>query len=129
MPARHLTRDVPVKIRDGLFAELEFAMTSLPAERSLQWRGENARSGRLCHPKIRSGLENSKPSLGHGTDVKFATKSKSNRDAIAGNYWTDITSVGGSAAAVCVQRWLMEFVERLSMDEIELLATPPRTAS
>lgn len=119
-------RHVSLDVQNQLFAELESAMKSFPAERSLTWRGENARCGPL---RISGDVSaRSKVSSTQSALPKSSIPSPSEQDPETESYWTELRKSGGSEAAVCVQRWLMRYVEGLSLDEIELLATPSKSA-
>lgn len=120
-------RNVPVEVQYQLLAELESAVRSFPAERSLTWRGENARGGSLC--SSRDGWPRTEAQSAPSASLKAPPAASAEvMEAETGNCWTELREAGGNEAAVCVQRWLMRYVEGLSLDEIELLATPAKSA-
>jgi nucleoid-associated protein YgaU len=123
-------RNVPVALQEQLFAELDMAMSSLPAARPLDWRGRSARGGTPCGLASGSSAAPRKPRIEYVSTVSGTANAPSSQSAPEpGRYWAEVTKIAGSEAASCVQRWLMRYVEGLSMDEIELLATPPKTAT
>jgi hypothetical protein len=109
--------------------ELEAAMASFPAERSLDWRGPDARGGARLSPAAASAVP---PQLERSRTLpppEAGPPAAGDEPAESGQYWGEVAQIAGPQAAACVQRWLMRFVEDLSMDEIELLAGPGATSS
>lgn len=117
------SRSVPISVQSGLFAELDAALSSFPSVRSADWRGEGARGGAKLQPKDTTSAQTSRTPI--AALATTAAKTDPQQKAVPGKYWSEINTIAGPQAAAAVQRWLMRYVEGLSMDEIEMLATHP----
>lgn len=116
-----MQRSISAEVQAALFDEVEKEFRqcnrSTPL-RSADWRGGAARGGVQLVRDDRGSATVKKATKA----LRESSQSVESSLPVAGEYWSELSDLGGSQIAGSVQRWLMRFVDALSIDDIELLA-------
>lgn len=123
MPSRP---QVPFAVQRSVFEKVDAALASSAASaRPSSWRGAGARGGVPTRAATSASVAAAPVTAAAQTRMALGASGKAAKargKAEPGRYWKELSAIAGPAVCSDVQRWVVRYVEGLSMDEIEMLA-------